>query len=56
MAFSSPLMRRDKVELGIAIASAALRKLWALTTSTNNAMSFRSSMLIAPSVDQSFQL
>ncbi|CAM2172784.1 hypothetical protein BLAT2472_20512 [Burkholderia latens] len=44
IAFSSAPIRRDSVEFGTPIASAAPRKLFALTTSTNNAMSFRSSI------------
>jgi hypothetical protein len=37
------------------IALDACRKLLTLATSTNIAMSFKSSMAIAPRVDQSFQ-
>src|SRR6185369_3693079 len=55
MAFSRAVMRRDTVELGIPTASAAWRKPRALTTSTNKAMSFKSSTFIAPSMDQSFR-
>ncbi|MCY1249939.1 hypothetical protein D9M68_978980 [compost metagenome] len=45
-------MRRDKVELGTPVTSAAPRKLLAFTTSTKRAMSFRYSVLIAPILDQ----
>ena len=53
ISFSRPLIRRDSVEFGIPIASAARRKLRAFTTSTNSAMSLRYSNVIAPPVDQS---
>ena len=52
MAFSRALMRLDSVEFGTPVASAARRKLRVWATSTNRAMSFSSSMDIAPFMDQ----
>ncbi|EJM88599.1 Histidine kinase [Pseudomonas sp. GM74] len=47
MPFSSSLMRRDRVELGIPRVSAARLKLRAFTTSTNSAISLRYSKALS---------